>query len=221
MKVRIPSLPRGRGAVRPLSPLGEDRSAKRRTARWRRGLDLVELCVRSAPPWKVSSLGGTVLRLCGAITSRWLPQRSRPLDRALRRRPARQALSSTAAFFLELACASHRTAAAVARYPNPSSGLEVAPGAAKVRPEKGPIGLVRGGRREPISRQPPRADFHVMFRQTVGTGRGPQRRAWGRRGRGPMNSCRSITRARLGQMGVPGGRRFGWLGQASTSSQRI
>ena len=53
----------------------------------------------------------------------------------------------------------------------PRSGLEVAPGAAKV----------------------------------------PQRRAWGVTGRRPMNSCRSITRARLGQMGVlAGGDSVGW-----------
>ena len=67
-----------------------------------------------APSWKVSSLGETVPRLCGAVTSHWVPQRSRPSDRALRRRPARQALPSTD---------------------------------------------VRGDRREPISRQPPRADL--------------------------------------------------------------
>ena len=53
----------------------------------------------------------------------------------------------------------------------PRSGLEVAPGAAKV----------------------------------------PQRRAWGVTGRRPMNSCRSITRARLGQMGVlAGANSVGW-----------
>ena len=40
--------------------------------------------------------------------------------------------------------ASGQTPKAVARYPNPRSGLEVAPGAAKVRPEKGPIGASPG-----------------------------------------------------------------------------
>jgi hypothetical protein len=83
-----------------------------------------------------------------AAPSVWVPQQSRPSVGTLRRRPAGQALPSTAAFLLELVKLIVSLACAVARQP-----------LHEVRPERAQSGLVRGGRREPISRQPPRADL--------------------------------------------------------------
>ena len=167
-----------------------------------------------APPWKVSSLGGTVFRLCGAVSlgSTTIAPVGQNASATPRGAGAAKhcGLSPRASF--SLACAIARQP--LHDIPIHALGSRSHQERRKFAPRRAQSGLIRGGRREPISRQPPRADLprdlptNSWHRQEPATAR------LGVTG-SPTHEFLQIDHSgKIRPNGSPGGRRFGWLGQS-------